>query len=143
MVVTDAVKSLSLVIFPVFGPSKIPAFSFSSLRPWNALHKYLKQCLPLSKTFTYCFICPSFICRGGNMILFLGTNGSWMMLSPPTCNIFLSGYVFVSSACFWHGCSIKRENKGTYCIHYADPTGHWQFLDHANDPHLIIILDQA
>lgn len=44
MVVIDAMKSLYLIIFQIFEPSKIPAFSFSSLRPGNALHKLLKQC---------------------------------------------------------------------------------------------------
>ena len=92
MLVIDVVKSL--IIFRIWGPLKIPAFSFSSLSPVNALYEYLKQFSSLSKAFACCFIRPSLMCRSKDKILLLGTSGSLKMISPLICDVFLSGHIF-------------------------------------------------
>ena len=85
----------------ICGPSKIPAFSFSRLNPGKYLHKYLKQPSFLSKALTNCFIKPSLIWRGGNIIFSLSTSGSLMMFSSPTFRAFLVGqHFFIQCCCF-------------------------------------------
>src|ERR1700759_961243 len=69
--VTDSISFIEFVKFESFiscliwGPSNIPAFSFSVLSPGNLLDMYPKHEPSLFKAFTNYFISPNLICKGG------------------------------------------------------------------------------
>ena len=72
----ECMKFSSCISFPMSGPSKIPALSFSRLSPGNEWKMYLKH--SSSRAFNNCLKSPNFICRGASIILSLGTSGSFV-----------------------------------------------------------------
>ncbi|GBN72114.1 hypothetical protein AVEN_106988-1 [Araneus ventricosus] len=58
----------------ICGPSNTPALIFPNDRLGNAEMRYLKQSPSIDKALTNCFMRPSFICRGGNIMFFLSTS---------------------------------------------------------------------
>ena len=81
----------SFISFLFWGPSKIPPFFFSSLKPGKAADIYLKQLLSWSKSLTSCFIIPSLMCKGGKRVLFLSTSGSLIIFLSPQFRLLHSG----------------------------------------------------
>ena len=81
----ESMKLSSCISFRMSGPSKIPALSVSIPSPGNDRQMYLNHSPSLSRAFTNCLISPNFICRGGSIILSLGTRG---FLSPAVIHCY-------------------------------------------------------
>ena len=79
----ESVKFSSCISFRMSGPSKIPALNFSILSPGNDRQMYLKHSPSLSRAFTNYLINLKFICRGGSIILSLGTRGLFITFLSP------------------------------------------------------------
>ena len=60
---------------------------FSLLSPGNDWQMHLKHSPSLSRSFTNYLISPDFICRGGSIILSLGTRGSFIMFLLPALSV--------------------------------------------------------
>ena len=109
----ECMKFSSCISFPMSGPSKIPALSFSRLSPGNEWKMYLKH--SSSRAFNNCLKSPNFICRGGSIILSLGTNGSFVTFLPAAlsvswgCQSFLTQWLTLSRLSHIHkkhGCFV-------------------------------------
>lgn len=128
MLVIDAIKTLSLIIFWTWGLPKIPALSSFSLSSGNALHRCLKQSFYLSKAFTYC--------RVRNAIYFLTLVVYWWcFLTNLQCFFLLSlAVIFVSSVSLWYNCPIK-QTKHEYLVlpHLLSQQKIYYFKVHKND----------
>ena len=57
---------------------------------------YLKHSPSLSRAFTNCLISPNFICRGGSIILSLGTRDSFIMFLYPALSVIQGFQSFFS-----------------------------------------------
>ena len=57
---------------------------------------YLKHSPSLSRAFTNCLISPIFICRGGSIILSLGTRGSIIMFLSPALSVIRGSQSFLT-----------------------------------------------
>ena len=66
---------------------------------------------------TNCFIRPSFMCRGGNIILFLSTSGSCRMsIGSPGLRLDLGGQ-FISTQCFYRALLSHMHRKQGYFVY--------------------------
>lgn len=91
---------------------QICPFSFFELRFGNFLEIYLKHSLSLFSALTYCFIRPSLICKGGNMIRFRSTRGTFITLRLPGTSASLEGHYFLVQCSHLVLLSHKHIKKG-------------------------------
>ena len=107
------INFLSSISCLIFGPSNIPAFNFSLLKPENFWKIYPKHFPCLSRLFIYCFIRPSLMCRGGGNTLLESANAWLRMFFSLDLNSFLSGH-FSYSQCFVLALTFHRYKKQGY-----------------------------
>src|SRR5258705_13601332 len=93
------IKCLSLMSCRICGPSNTPAFNFSKDWLGHAVMRYLKQSPSVVKALINCFIRPSFMCRGGNIMFFRSTSGSCRMLGSQGVRAGRGGQL-LSTQCF-------------------------------------------
>lgn len=77
-------KCGSFISHLIYGPSKIPTFSFSTILTYERKCFQLNVFLQILYNFTNHFIRPGFICSDGRTILSQGAKASMIKLRQPT-----------------------------------------------------------
>ena len=117
------------ISFWMSGPSKIPALSLSILNPGNDWQIYLKHSPSLSRAFTNCLISPNVICRGGSIILPLGTRGPFIMLFSPALSVIRGSKSFLTHFWLYRDCPAYIRSTDVFYIQIAAQAENSPFSD--------------